>query len=40
VSSVLVIVASGFYIVHREHRLRVRNRATLDVEVDALAKKL
>jgi hypothetical protein len=39
VSSVLVIVASGFYIVHREHRLRVRNRAAIDVEVEALGKK-
>jgi drug/metabolite transporter (DMT)-like permease len=36
----IVIVASGLYIVHREHRLRVRNRAALDVEVEALAKKL
>jgi hypothetical protein len=35
-----VIVASGFYIVHREHRLRMRNRAALDVEMEALAKKL
>ncbi|ESW86906.1 hypothetical protein X772_11805 [Mesorhizobium sp. LSJC280B00] len=35
-----VIVASGLYIVHREHRLRVRNRATLDAEAEALAKKL
>lgn len=35
-----VIVASGLYIVHREHRLRVRNSAALDVEVEALAKKL
>jgi drug/metabolite transporter (DMT)-like permease len=35
-----VIVASGLYIVHREHRLRVRNRAALDVEMEAVAKKL
>lgn len=35
-----IIVASGLYIVHREHRLRVRNRAALDVEMEALAKKL
>lgn len=35
-----VIVASGFCIVHREHRLGVRNRAAIDVEVEALAKKL
>lgn len=35
-----VIVASGLYIVHREHRLRLRNRATLDAEAEALAKKL
>ncbi|CAH2397467.1 hypothetical protein MES4922_190202 [Mesorhizobium ventifaucium] len=34
-----VIVAGGFYIVHREHRLRVRNGAAIDVEVEALAKK-
>ncbi|MER8382790.1 DMT family transporter [Mesorhizobium sp. M0960] len=35
-----VIVASGLYIVHREHRLRLHNRATLDAEAEALAKKL
>lgn len=35
-----VIVASGLYIVHREHRLRLRNRATLGAEAEALAKKL
>ncbi|MER9417021.1 DMT family transporter [Mesorhizobium sp. M0306] len=35
-----VIVASGLYIVHREHRLRLLNRATLDAEAEALAKKL
>ncbi|MER8867532.1 DMT family transporter [Mesorhizobium sp. M0751] len=35
-----VIVASGLYIVHREHRLRLCNRATLDAEAEALAKKL
>ncbi|MER8385504.1 DMT family transporter [Mesorhizobium sp. M1428] len=35
-----VIVASGLYIVHRERRLRLRNRATLDAEAEALAKKL
>lgn len=35
-----VIVASHPSIVHREHWLRVRNRATLDVEEEALAKKL
>ncbi|MER9230630.1 DMT family transporter [Mesorhizobium sp. M0622] len=35
-----VIVASGLYIVHREHQLRVRNRAMLDAEAEALAKKL
>ncbi|MER9797209.1 DMT family transporter [Mesorhizobium sp. M0142] len=33
-----VIVASGLYIVHREHRLRLHNRATLDAEAEALAK--
>ena len=35
-----IIVASGLYIIHREHRLRLRNRATVDVEAEALAKKL
>ncbi len=35
-----IIVASGLYIIHREHRLRVRNRAALAAETDALAKKL
>ncbi|MER8906366.1 DMT family transporter [Mesorhizobium sp. M0854] len=35
-----VIVASGLYIVHREHRLRLRNRATLGADAEALAKKL
>ncbi len=35
-----IIVASGFYIVHREHRLRVRNRAIPGAETEVLAKKL
>ncbi|TGT73435.1 DMT family transporter [Mesorhizobium sp. M2E.F.Ca.ET.166.01.1.1] len=35
-----IIVASGLYIIHREHRLRVRNSASLDTEAEALAKKL
>ena len=35
-----IIVASGFYILHRERRLRVRNRAALDAETLELAKKL
>ncbi len=35
-----VIVASGLYIVHREHRLRRRSRAAADAEAEALAKKL
>lgn len=35
-----IIVASGLYIIHREHRLRVRNRAALDAETDVLAKNL
>ncbi|MET3519934.1 drug/metabolite transporter (DMT)-like permease [Mesorhizobium abyssinicae] len=35
-----IIVASGLYIIHREHRLRLRNSATLDAEAEALAKKL
>jgi len=35
-----IIVASGLYIIHREHRLRLRNSATVDAEAQALAKKL
>lgn len=35
-----IIVASGLYIVHREHTLRVRNRAALNAEAEELAKKL
>ncbi|HEY4192873.1 MAG TPA: DMT family transporter [Mesorhizobium sp.] len=35
-----IIVASGLYIVHREHRLRVRNRAAPDAETEVLAKTL
>ena len=35
-----IIVASGLYIIHREHTLRVRNRAALDAEAEELAKKL
>ena len=35
-----IIVASGLYIIHREHRLRLRNHAALDAEAEALAKKL
>jgi drug/metabolite transporter (DMT)-like permease len=35
-----IIVASGLYIVHREHRLRVRNRAAPGAETEVLAKTL
>lgn len=35
-----IIVTSGLYIIHREHRLRLRNRTTVDAEAEALAKKL
>ncbi|WP_018429433.1 DMT family transporter [Hoeflea sp. 108] len=35
-----IIVGSGLYIVHREHTLRVRNRAALNAEAEELAKKL
>jgi len=35
-----VIVLSGLYIIHREHRLRVKNRSVLNSESDELAKKL
>jgi drug/metabolite transporter (DMT)-like permease len=35
-----IIVLSGLYIVHREHRLRVLNHAAPDTETEVLAKKL
>jgi drug/metabolite transporter (DMT)-like permease len=35
-----IIVASGLYIIHREHRLRLRSHASLDAEAEELAKKL
>ena len=35
-----IIVASGLYIIHREHRLRVRNQAAPGAETEAVAKKL
>jgi drug/metabolite transporter (DMT)-like permease len=35
-----IIVASGLYIVHREHRLRLKNRTAPNTEDEALAKKL
>lgn len=35
-----IIVASGLYIIHRERRLRVRNRATIDAETVVIAKNL
>ena len=35
-----IIVASGLYIVHREHRLRVKNRASPHTETEELAKRL
>jgi drug/metabolite transporter (DMT)-like permease len=35
-----IIVASGFYIVHREHRLRLRTSSAPDAETVELAKKL
>jgi hypothetical protein len=35
-----VIVASGLYIVHREHRLRLKNRTAPNTEDQELAKKL
>lgn len=36
----VIIVASGLYIVHREHRLRIRNSAVPNAEDEELAKKL
>jgi drug/metabolite transporter (DMT)-like permease len=35
-----IIVASGLYIVHREHRLRLKNRTVPNAEDEDLAKKL
>jgi len=35
-----IIVASGLYIIHREHTLRVQNRAAPSAETEELAKKL
>lgn len=35
-----IIVSSGLYIVHREHRLRLRNRTAPNTETENLAKKL
>ena len=35
-----IIVASGLYIVHREHRLRLKNRTAPNAEAEELAKKL
>lgn len=40
VAGAALIVASGLYIVHREHRLRVRNSAVPNAEDQELAKKL
>ena len=35
-----IIVASGLYIVHREHRLRLKSRTAPNSEDEELAKKL
>ena len=35
-----IIIASGLYIVHREHRLRVKSRAAMNSDAEELAKKL
>ncbi len=40
VAGAALIVASGLYIVHREHRLRVRNSAVPNAEDQELAKAL
>jgi drug/metabolite transporter (DMT)-like permease len=40
IAGAAIIVASGLYIVHREHRLRLRNSAAPNAEDEALAKKL
>jgi drug/metabolite transporter (DMT)-like permease len=36
----LIIVASGLYIVHRESRLRLKNRTLPNAETQDLAKRL
>ncbi|MEZ5780316.1 MAG: DMT family transporter [Rhizobiaceae bacterium] len=40
VTGAAIIVASGLYIVHREHRLRLRDRSVPNAENSELAKKL
>ncbi len=40
VAGASIIVASGLYIVHREHRLRLQNRTAPNTETGELAKKL
>jgi drug/metabolite transporter (DMT)-like permease len=40
IAGAAIIVASGLYIVHREHRLRLRSSAAPHAEDEALAKKL
>jgi drug/metabolite transporter (DMT)-like permease len=39
-SGAAIIVASGLYIVHREHRLRLRSSTAPNAEDEELAKKL
>src|SRR5690606_20528355 len=40
IAGATIIVASGLYIVHREHRLRLKNSAAPNTEDSELAKKL
>ncbi len=40
IAGAAIIVASGLYILHREHRLRLANRSAPNSEDGALAKKL
>jgi drug/metabolite transporter (DMT)-like permease len=40
ISGAAIIVASGLYIVHREHRLRLKSSTAPNAEDEALAKKL
>ena len=39
-SGAAIIVASGLYIVHREHRLRLKSSTAPNAEDEELAKKL
>jgi drug/metabolite transporter (DMT)-like permease len=40
ISGAAIIVTSGLYIVHREHRLQLKSSTAPNAEDEALAKKL